>query len=48
MVTNDCPLCRGVCPECSGPVGEAAGRINWLLCSMCHATFLHEHPGPVA
>ena len=40
---TDCPLCAGVCPECGGYVGEAAGSINWLLCSMCHATFRHDH-----
>ena len=38
-----CPLCRGVCPECGGHVGEAAGSLKWVLCSMCHATFRHTH-----
>jgi len=38
-----CQLCEGVCPECGGPVGEKAGSLDWVLCSMCHATFLHTH-----
>lgn len=38
-----CLLCRGVCPECGGYVGEAAGSRAWILCSMCHATFTHTH-----
>jgi hypothetical protein len=36
-----CALCEGVCPKCGGVVGEAAGRIGWVLCSLCHETFLH-------
>lgn len=36
-----CLLCEGVCPECGGYVGEAAGSKGWVLCSACHATFRH-------
>jgi hypothetical protein len=37
-----CLLCDGVCPECGGFVGEPAGRPGWILCSSCHATFVHD------
>lgn len=40
---TDCLLCKEVCPECGGPVGAKAGSLDWVLCSMCHATFNHEH-----
>jgi hypothetical protein len=36
-----CLLCEGVCPLCGGVVGEPAGSENWILCSLCHATFRH-------
>jgi dipeptidase E len=41
--TTRCLLCESACPECGGYVGEAAGSISWVLCSSCHATFLHDH-----
>jgi dipeptidase E len=39
--TGRCLLCEGVCPECGGYVGVAAGSKGWVLCSACHATFRH-------